>query len=525
MYRYAIVCIGYLLYLSTATGAEEGTGSRSDDNNEANIVTGVLTNLNVTHEILEVSYQIRNGSDQDVWLCEFIDKVMVSERYLAEDGQTLVVRRRLSVPMNATPFEQPIGRYLRLRSGESRTESLVLNLPISYSPVFEGPPRVLPHIVYAKRLVIEVGYYVGNLPGKIFSLLEQAESNDTVPFVRRKQLSGRTFRDWLRGSLIFNRTNEQSRDRDEEVVMPWINQSLHGEQVLAIVANDLHIPYKSEPQSPKYRSFDLPSCTGAKIHYQPSALEYFLPYAAQRSLLNATETQYLRSLRDVEVNKSEDMKVLASELSRGVTDGIAVVEGCSAHVVCYRDSERLTSFTIYDDRFIETEDKQRLRFYQGLEGLKVLTPQIQPFEVRVQCAANLKNLWYRLRLYDKAEKVRLKQSSGASQMRYPVSTGWCDAMVSAYKSIGMLDKFIMKPYICPGAGEGKCHYAMDPNCMSDSPGDMVLLFETKTGWNQHGGPELFTFDNHDPKGGCVLLNDGTVKFIRTTEELQQLHWK
>jgi hypothetical protein len=28
--------------------------------------------------------------------------------------------------------------------------------------------------------------------------------------------------------------------------------------------------------------------------------------------------------------------------------------------------------------------------------------------------------------------------------------------------------------------------------------------------------------NHDPKGGCVLLNDGTVKFIRTKEELQQL---
>jgi len=54
-----------------------------------------------------------------------------------------------------------------------------------------------------------------------------------------------------------------------------------------------------------------------------------------------------------------------------------------------------------------------------------------------------------------------------------------------------------------------------------------------------GSPELFTFDNHDPKGGCprlrggklvpaeagILLNDGTVKFIRTEEELQQLRWK
>jgi hypothetical protein len=54
---------------------------------------------------------------------------------------------------------------------------------------------------------------------------------------------------------------------------------------------------------------------------------------------------------------------------------------------------------------------------------------------------------------------------------------------------------------------------------------MVFLFESKPGWNQHGGPELFTFDNHDPRGGCVLLKDGTVRFIRTEEELHALRWK
>ena len=66
---------------------------------------------------------------------------------------------------------------------------------------------------------------------------------------------------------------------------------------------------------------------------------------------------------------------------------------------------------------------------------------------------------------------------------------------------------------------------MNTRCQVDSPGDVVLIFETKMGWNQHGGPELFTFDNHDPKGGCVLLNDGTVRFIRTEEELHALRWK
>ena len=70
-------------------------------------------------------------------------------------------------------------------------------------------------------------------------------------------------------------------------------------------------------------------------------------------------------------------------------------------------------------------------------------------------------------------------------------------------------------------------YAMNPTSrgLGNSPKDMVFLFESKPGWNQHGGPELFTFDNHDPKGGLVLLNDGTVKFIRTKEEFKQLLWK
>ncbi len=66
---------------------------------------------------------------------------------------------------------------------------------------------------------------------------------------------------------------------------------------------------------------------------------------------------------------------------------------------------------------------------------------------------------------------------------------------------------------------------MNPYCEPNSPKDVVFLFEAKPGWNQRGGPELFTFDNHNHKGGCVRLNGGEVKFIRTEEELKQLRWK
>lgn len=100
---------------------------------------------------------------------------------------------------------------------------------------------------------------------------------------------------------------------------------------------------------------------------------------------------------------------------------------------------------------------------------------------------------------------------------------WCDAIVEEYQTFRK--EFVAAFFKCPSKQEGKCNYALNPNCKQDSPGDMVLLFEAKAGWNQYGGPELFTFDNHDPKGGFVLLKDRTVKFIRTEEELKQLRWK
>ncbi len=52
----------------------------------------------------------------------------------------------------------------------------------------------------------------------------------------------------------------------------------------------------------------------------------------------------------------------------------------------------------------------------------------------------------------------------------------------------------------------------------------MLLFETKGGWNQHGGPELLTFDNHKGKNAHILFNDGRIKFINP-EEADQLKWK
>ena len=155
--------------------------------------------------------------------------------------------------------------------------------------------------------------------------------------------------------------------------------------------------------------------------------------------------------------------------------------------------------------------------------LMSLTPQRLPFKLRCRCALSLVGL-----------NLLFKQSSRAKGV-YPSPSEWCDANVRSLRSCYSIDKGIKvrlhsekeisEEFICPAAPLGRCHYAMNPHCEPNSPPEMVLLFETKAGWNQHSGLELFTFDNHDPKGGCVLLNDRTVKFIRTEEELHQLRWK
>ena len=82
----------------------------------------------------------------------------------------------------------------------------------------------------------------------------------------------------------------------------------------------------------------------------------------------------------------------------------------------------------------------------------------------------------------------------------------------------------MKLHICPSAGEGKSHYAMNPNCEPNSPADTVLLFETEGGWNQFGGPEILTTENHNGEGCNILFNGGYVEFVKT-KNLDKLKWK
>ncbi|NLZ05017.1 MAG: hypothetical protein GXY19_07575 [Phycisphaerae bacterium] len=492
--------------------------------------TFVLTQLDATDSALEISYRINNNSDQEIWLCKNLGSVFQyfsSEVSMTDDGETLLVRRRLDVPITGFA-EQVFGSFIRIPRASSLGETALFPLPVRPHRVTLPARGRDEAIKYVKRLRIEVGYYSGDLLQMISRMLEDAPSDPQAEHVDDVGYPTDAI-GWFGNSIWFNKLNEIVPDRNKQVVIPWTNQSLKGEQVLHAVIGNLHVPYVEKADFMKSSLESLQDCTRAEVHYQPSLFEYLFPHPIQQGVLDYDERRYLQAQKRLLV---ED-PILISGLINGISKEkdrnscsscILPDRSTMAHVVCYRGHERLASFVVYDGTTIVTDDRRCYRYLEEPASIRTITSAIEwvePFRLRVACAANLSTLWYRLRLYHQAERLHLENSPSGGQVVYPASERWCDAMLQ----ILQIAEHAVKAYECPDAGEGPCTYAMNSNCEPDSPGDTVLLFETKPGWNQHGGPELFTFDNHEPKGGCVLLNDGTVKFIRTEEELHALRWK
>lgn len=125
---------------------------------------------------------------------------------------------------------------------------------------------------------------------------------------------------------------------------------------------------------------------------------------------------------------------------------------------------------------------------------------------RLKCAANLRELGRVIRIY-----------ANDHDGDYPPADQWCDILMGYGVSEGQ--------FICPSAGDGPSHYAINPNCNSAvSPPDMVLLFESGAGWNQFGGPELLAPENHGGEGCNVLFNDMHVEFVEPGR-FDELRWE
>lgn len=516
----ATLALGCFVSLMLSTNMTAGSGPRSG--NDGGGVAIVLMSREATEDSFKLRYRITNNSRQDAWILAGTDTVSFdADLFMDEDGRTLVIRSRLDVESRV--FSNAIdGRYVRLRGGQSQMESIALRVPVHPQHGFEGgrEPRGLE---YATRLRIELGYHAGDLMARMYGVFGgESSGGDTS---RARQTSPAADGDsQLKHLLRSNKSNERLRYRDEEILIPYSMKPLKGTRVAEMTVEGLHLAYEEkEDLSTEHRPPDLSPCTRVEVEFERSALEYFFPYLTQRSLFDSAEVRRLQSTQRLLLDTQPGIKDFVRDVNAGVAATGLVRHRSVAHVACCRGEEPLKSFILCDDSSMLTTADYRFLYFDGFPSLR-RTPLVRPFEVRTQCAANLKGLWYRLRLYGGAIGVRSDDPTHPYPQVYPNGAEWCDALLLAYKS-GKSDKSGAKLLVCTGGLTGTCHYAMNPACKPESPSDMVLLFETEAGWNQHGGPELFTFDNHDPKGGLVLLNDGAVKFIRTEEELRQLRWK
>jgi hypothetical protein len=171
--------------------------------------------LDVNDQTLELRYKIMNNSQQDIWVCNGVGWVEADdasrldyEAYL-EENNTLVIRKRLDVPTFVTYYIWPEGRYVRLRAGQERSESLSLKLPVRHRRLFTPSPEKQ-GVTYAPRLVLELGYHTKDLAQIILDSKDSPEDTNVYT----------------------------------EAIIPSLSSLNEGESVLRITVDGVHIPYE-----------------------------------------------------------------------------------------------------------------------------------------------------------------------------------------------------------------------------------------------------------------------------------------
>jgi len=210
-----------------------------------------LTGFAATASMVEIQFRIKNDSDHDVWVCKSVDAVggTYFEVHLAQETGALIVRRRFNVPQEISWDSIPDARYVRLRSGEERSEVATLAVPIESVVAFtEG--RVIDDMENVRHLRLEVGFYDEDLPELIRGILDEAEKFAEVADyenwdrdIIRRYFPGLLVRRYMGPLSSFNARNEDQIGAGR-VFVPYHWQTLGGEQALRIEVDGLDIPYK-----------------------------------------------------------------------------------------------------------------------------------------------------------------------------------------------------------------------------------------------------------------------------------------
>lgn len=155
--RIALMLPGLVLAQEEANSVRQSR----DPNASSTAVSLVLGGLKVTDQRLELRYQVRNNSGQDIWVCNTVSPNVVN---VDKDGWILqlLLRERRDIDFFAAA-------YIRVCPGQARSEVMSLRIPII-------PDLPLREMIYATSLAIEIGFYTEDLPRMIYEEIEKGKA-------------------------------------------------------------------------------------------------------------------------------------------------------------------------------------------------------------------------------------------------------------------------------------------------------------------------------------------------------------
>ena len=133
MHRTIILTVALLVCTLSETQAKSIASADKDDAPTIKII-----NLDIRNRILNLSYEISNNSKRDIWICDCIHEGYNFEVYLEKESQVLTIRKRLGILSYSDWLVQPFGKYIRLRQGEKKIESISLALPVNSVHVYKS---------------------------------------------------------------------------------------------------------------------------------------------------------------------------------------------------------------------------------------------------------------------------------------------------------------------------------------------------------------------------------------------------
>jgi len=121
---------------------------------------------------------------------------------------------------------------------------------------------------------------------------------------------------------------------------------------------------------------DLTTCTRIEIHYASGALDYFFPDTfMQKTILSATEREYVRSYDKWTVTEPEQIRAFAHRISQGEYRGrlYGVIDEIPTNVILYQGSNPVASFAIYRQHIV-LQNRCRFAYPPALLSLSRLDP-------------------------------------------------------------------------------------------------------------------------------------------------------